>query len=68
MTTLLRNYKKEAFSLFRILIVFGFVGWLPSFTPELGVIVYQAISDAYVAVSVWIDADYFLHIRKIFKD
>ena len=54
MTALLRIYKKEALSLFRILIIFGFVGWLPSFTPELGGIIYQAISDAYVAVSVWV--------------
>ena len=54
MTTLLRIYKKEAFAFIRILMIFGFVGWLPFFTPELGEVIYQAISDAYVAVSVWV--------------
>ena len=54
MTVLLRIYKKEAFALIRILMIFGLVGWLPFFAPELGEVVYQTISDAYVAVSVWV--------------
>ena len=54
MTALLNRYKKEGYALLRILLIFALIGWLPMFDAELAEVVYGSITDAYVAVSVWV--------------
>ncbi|MGB1361031.1 MAG: putative manganese transporter [Alphaproteobacteria bacterium] len=54
MTKYFNQYKLELIALFRVMLIFAFVGWLPLFAPELSKVVYGSISDAYVGVSTWV--------------
>ena len=48
------KHKLELLAFSRVALILIFIGWLPSFAPELSEVVYGSISDAYVGVSTWV--------------